>query len=342
MRKPDFNRLLTTLRCGQADAIPVIELGVHPVIKGEILGRQWAGLADDVEFAQTMGYDYVKLQPRFPMAAQRKTAASGPTEGSKQVDRAWASEGEGIVTDWESFEAYPWPKKEDIDYSGFEKIVPLLPEGLGVIGQYGDIFTTTWELMGFEEFSLALYEDPELVEAIFTRVGDLVLSMFETMADMEVVGAMWYSDDIAYTGGLLVSPQVLRQHFFPRLGRIGEFARKAGKPFLYHTDGVLKTVMDDILGAGVSALHPIEPLSIDIVEFKREMAGKLCLCGNIDVDLLARGTPDQVADLVRRRIRDVGPGGGYALGSSNSIPEYVKVENYRTMVQVAIEEGSYN
>jgi len=59
------------------------------------------------------------------------------------------------------------------------KKTTLLPEGMGVVAQYGDIFTMTWEMMGFESFSLALFENEELVSRLNNRLGDLVISMFE-------------------------------------------------------------------------------------------------------------------------------------------------------------------
>jgi len=43
------------------------------------------------------------------------------------------------------------------------------------------------------------------------------------------VDVLWYSDDIAYNSGLLVSPRLLQQYFFPWLRMIGDLARASGK-----------------------------------------------------------------------------------------------------------------
>jgi uroporphyrinogen decarboxylase len=338
LRQPDFGQLATTLRGGRAERIPLLELGIHPVIKQAILGRPVAHVGDDIQFMRSMGYDFVKIQPRFALKLDRHRAAPSP-QGvyTNAPDRAWASEGQGLIRGWEDFERYPWPRAEEISYQAFEDARPLLPDGMMVIGQYGDVFTSTWELMGFEEFSLACVEEPDLVEAMMNRLGDLIVGMYEVMAQMEWVGALWYSDDIAYTSSMMVSPAWLRRHFFPILGRIGAIARRAGKPLLYHSDGLLYPVLEDIIGAGVSALHPIEPLSLDIEELKRHVGNRLCLCGNIDVDLLARATPGEVVALTRRRLQHFAPLGGYTLGSSNSVPDYAKVENYIAMVRTGLE-----
>ncbi len=337
LRRPDFGRLVTTLFGGRADAIPLIELGVHPVIKEALLGRPILRVEDDIAFMRGMGYDFIKIQPSFEFRLNNRLA---PSFAPVAPDRAWASEHRGVITSWEEFERYPWPTAADIDYGRFEQVRRALPDGMGVIGQYGDIFTVVWEMMGFETFAYAVFEQPDLVRALFERVGDLILGMYDTMASMEWVGALWFSDDIAYTGGTLLKPDFFREHFFPLMRRIGDRARDRGIPFLYHSDGVLWSVMEDIIAVGVNALHPIEPKSMDIRDVQRRYGDRLALCGGIDVDLLTRGTPDAVRTLTRSFIADLGPCGGWCAGSSNSIPEYVPVDNYVAMVETVLREGN--
>ncbi|MCU0412182.1 MAG: nucleoside 2-deoxyribosyltransferase, partial [Bacteroidetes bacterium] len=181
-------------------------------------------------------------------------------------------------------------------------------------------------------FSMALYENPELVTRLNTTVGELVVSMFENMAAHPSVDALWYSDDIAYTNGLMVSPATLQQYFFPWLRRIGALARNHGKPFLYHTDGVLWDVFDEIIACGVDAIHPIEPKAMAIAEVKQRIGDRLCLIGHVDVDLLSRGTVEEVRAKVRQNIEEAGYNGGYCVGSGNSVPEYANYENYLAML----------
>lgn len=334
--KPDIDGFIKTLRCGKARHVPVAELGVHPKIKERFLGRPVATLADEVDFWSGAGYDYIKLQPLVdfnPANIGGGQNLTFSTDGS--TVRKWASEGKGLITSVEEYERYRFPEKQDFDYTAFEKIRKLLPEGMGVIGQYGDIFTMTWELMGFESFSMALYEQPELVATLNNRLGELVLSMYEYFAASDAVDVIWYSDDIAYASGLLVSPAALRRFFFPWLKRIGDLAKKSGKPFMYHTDGVLWDVFDEIIACGVDAIHPIEPKAMDIAEVKRRVGDRLCLMGHVDVDLLARGSVDEVCAQVRHNIEVAGYNGGYCAGSGNSIPEYVNFENYMAMNKAA-------
>jgi len=101
-------------------------------------------------------------------------------------------------------------------------------------------------------------------------------------------------------------------------------------------------VLDDIIDNGVLALHPIEPKAMDIYELKRQYYGRLAVVGNLDLgSTLTRGTPEEVRDDVRKHIARLAPGGGYAVGSSNTIPNYVPIENYKAMVEAVFEFGGY-
>lgn len=339
---PDITSLKATLMRRKAAYVPIAELGIHNTIKERLLGRPIRTLSDEVAFWHQAGYDYIKLQPRADfnpggLFLQDATNTTVSLDGS--VIRKWATEGQGLITDWASFERYQFPKETDFDYSAFEKVKPLLPEGMGVIGQYGDIFTMVWELMGFEHFAYATVDQPDLIAALFDKIGNLVLSMFRYFADSDVVDILWYSDDIAYVSGPMISPNLLRKYFFPWLRKIGDLAHAAHKPLIYHSDGQLYLLMEDIIAAGVDALHPIEPKAMSLAATKQRWGERLCLIGHVDVDLLARGTPDQVRDQVRHNIEVAAYNGGYCLGSGNSIPEYVNFENYLAMLAAAREFG---
>jgi len=331
--RPDIQQLITTLKRGKGNHIPLAELGVHPLIKEKIIGRPIIELEDDIEFWYKTGYDYIKLQPKAdfnPAGIGIDKNVMVYLEGT--LTRKWASENNGIITTPEGFEKFIFPSASDFEYTNFERVRKILPEGMGVIGQYGDIFTMTWEMMGFENFSFAWFENPELVMALNDRLGNLVLSMFEYFAQSPAVDAIWYSDDIAFTNGLLVNPDILDAVFFPWLKKIGDLCKQYNKPLIYHTDGILYDVFDKIVECGVDAIHPIEPKAMKIKEVKERYGDKLCLVGNIDVDLLSRGTPDEIRKNVRKNIEEVGYNGGYCVGSGNSIPEYVKLENYLALI----------
>ncbi len=335
---PSINVFLKTLRREKVNYIPLAELGVHPKIKELFLAKKIEGLKDEVDFWYKAGYDYIKLQPKAdfnPMKIGMDNNVSYNDDGT--IFRKWASESNGVISNFADFEKYTFPTTSDFEYISFEKVKSLLPDGMGVIGQYGDIFTMTWEMMGFESFSIALFENEDLIKNLNDKLGELVLSMFEYFAQSDAVDAIWYSDDIAYTNSLMVSPQVLDKYFFPWLKKIGDLAKQYNKPLIYHTDGILYDVFDKIIECGVDAIHPIEPKAMNIADVKQRYGNKLCLIGNIDVDLLSRGTVNDIRKNVIKNIEEVGKDGGYCVGSGNSIPEYVKLENYIAMIEAVKE-----
>jgi uroporphyrinogen decarboxylase len=100
--------------------------------------------------------------------------------------------------------------------------------------------------------------------------------------------------------------------------------------------------MDDIVATGFDGLNPIEPPTMDINWVKREYGARIAISGNIDLGYtLTRGTPEEVRAEVRERIRDLAPGGGFLLASSNSVPEYVPYANYTAMREATFEFGRY-
>ena len=335
-REPDFNRVRKMLFLeGEPDCIPVVEIVVNEPIKELFLGKKIKNIKDDIEFWYKAGYDYYSYCPPYEDKLHIKFIKDG------QVERNWAVEGEGPIQSIKDFENHPWPDIKDIDFSGLEEANKSLPEGMKIIARAGEIFVYTWELMGYEKFSYALVENPRLAELLIEKIGNFIYNICEIEVQFENVGALWYSDDIAYTEGLMVSPQFLRKYLFPWIKKIGDLAKKRNIPCLYHTDGKLWDVMDDIIACGINGLHPIEPKAMDAREVKKRYGNRLCLVGNIDLDLLVRKDPEYIRGMVKDKIKELGQGGGYCAGSSNTIPEYVPLENYIAMQEAIFEYGKY-
>lgn len=334
---PDFERLLKALRRGEPDRVPLAELLMDAEAKEAFLGRPVRSVADDVDFWYRAGYDYICLPPRFSFDYWRGVPVQ---DGVARYERHWGREDSGLIQDWADLEKYPIPTLDQVDFGPFDEVGRHLPDGMRVVARFGDIFTTAWQAMGFTPFCYAMYEQEDLVAHLMEGLGRLVYGIFEVMSQYDVVGAMWYSDDIAYATGLMVTPDFYRRYLFPWMKKIGDLCHDRGLPYIYHTDGVLWEVMDDLLACGIHALQPIEPAAMDIREVKRRYGDRLALIGNVEVDLLARGTEEQVRAEVRRLLREVAPGGGYCLGSSNTIAYYVRPENYRAMIDETLRAGN--
>jgi uroporphyrinogen decarboxylase len=96
-----------------------------------------------------------------------------------------------------------------------------------------------------------------------------------------------------------------------------------------------------IVDLGVAGIHPNEKGAVDIRAMKRDYGDRVCLLGNVDLNILGRGTPEEADREVRELIRDVGPGGGYILTSGNSLASYLKPECVLAMSKAVKKYGRY-
>jgi uroporphyrinogen decarboxylase len=249
--------------------------------------------------------------------------------------------GPGVISGFADLDKYPWPDPgNDSYYAPLREAAACLPEGMAIVSGVGGVFTRTWMLLGFERFCIALREEPELVAEIFRRVGAIQLAALRRVMQTPKLIAVWYGDDLAYTESTMVSPAVYRKYLFPWMEQFAAVAAAAGMPFIFHSDGRLWEVIPDLISLGVNALHPIEPKAMDINEVRGRFR-KLALIGNIDMNLLALGTPEQVEEQVRQRIADLAPGGGYLVGANPGVAYYVRMENYEAMRNAVFKYGKY-
>ncbi len=342
--EPNFERVRTALMLeGEPDRVPLVELKMDQDVKDAFMGRPVACGKDDVDFWMAAGYDYVRLRPPYDFPGEKQGGTFHySVYDEEEQQRGWAHSGTGVITSWDDLERYPWPDPAEVGYYVLEETARHLPPAMKIIGGVNGIFEHTWFLMGFENFCFALVEQPELIEAMFERVGQFSLEVFKTIIEGESIGAMWMSDDLAYYSGPMINPDYYRRYLFPWYRRMTELCRAKDMPCLFHSDGNLWTVLDDLVDIGFNALHPIEPKAMDINEVKARYGDKLCLCGNIDLGYtLTRGTPDEVRAEVRQRIKDLAPGGGYCVGSSNTVTDYVPLENFKAMIEATFEYGRY-
>lgn len=345
--KPDFERYMTALNCQEPDRVPLGEWHVDAMPMESFLGKKIKALQDQIEFWHSAGFDYITTPSGIlePVRAPEGMTIKGDavqTQYEEDRQREWALEGEGIITDWKSFEAYPWPSADKFDLSKWDELDKTLPSGMKAVLLLGKIYTCVWMFMGAETFFNALESDQELVGALFEKVGTIQYETFLRVIEHSSLGAVLNPDDIAHNTGLLIHPKYLRKYVFPWYKKIGDLCRDKGLGFIFHSDGDCTEAMDDFVECGFHAFNPIQPNAMDIDAVKQKWGDKLCLIGNLNLDsTLTLGTPQDVRAEVYERIRTIGPGGGYMVASSNSITDYVPLENMKAMIEATFEFGKY-
>ncbi len=346
MSKPDYQRLLRTFNFEEPDCVPMMELTVDHPIQEQFLGRKIKTLDDEIQFYYQAGYDYIYQKPTYEFPGIPPVLSFGTDirrdAQEQHEDISFDSHTTQHLRTREDLKNYHWPDPERIDYSKLDYTAEHLPQGMAIIGGIGGIFARSWILMGFENFCMTFIENPSFVGEVFERIGTIQVEVARRLVRKKKVIALWYSDDFAYAEAPMISPDYIRQYLFPHMRKMAGIAHEAGLPYIYHGCGRLTEVIDDLIELGVDVLHPIEPKAMDIYEIKRKYYKRLAIIGNIDVgEVLTRGTPEMIEAEVKEHIKRLAPGGGYAIGSSNTICYYIPIENYRAFIESVKKYGNY-
>lgn len=350
--RPDFERIRKTVRHEEPDRVPLGDNYVAYPIQSTFLGREVTAedLEGQLEFWLKAGYDFIPITVGM-MAPGKVTQESTISRVIREVmlkdtpdaddEKSWSLERSSFIHSRADFEKFPWDIAGKVDISKFYRVKNMLPEGMKVVALSGKIFTLTWMLMGFNNFALSLTMDEELVGDVFHKVAEIQFQSLEEIFEMPHVGAVWVIDDLAFGTGPIISPQGFRDHLFPWYRKMAARCHDNNLLFFMHSDGDLTMLMEDLIGLGLDLLHPIDPTCMDIVRVKEKYGDRLCLVGNVSNELLRSGTPAEVEKAVKELLRTVAPGGGYCLGSGNSIPDWARFENYMAMREATLRYGTY-
>ncbi len=351
---PDFNRLLDILeRRSIPDRIPLFEIWNDIEVEHKIL--EVTGLLENgekdfkkdellslgnekrlrkhIRYMYNLGYDYINVEAvdenlLFPRMEMSRTMTR---EGYRNYIRG----SDKVIENNKDFEEYPWPDMDSIDYSAYELTADLIPDGMKVISLSSGPLEITMGILGFEGISYLLYENEKLVSDTFEAVSIRILDYFDKLASLDVIGALVLGDDMGFKTSTMLSPKVYRKFLFPWHKKMVEIIHKHGKPAIIHSCGNLKHIMHDIINCGWDAKHSFEDGIQPIWEAKKEYGDELAVLGGFDMDKLCRMSEEEIRIHTRFLIEKCYSGGGWALGSGNSVANYINIFNLLAM----LEEG---
>lgn len=337
-KDPDFTHLLTALtRQGRPGHLPNYE---H-IASGEFVDA-WTGKpftrlpTSDIEkwriyvdFWLDMGFECVPIEVflNCPLGDAHTHGGVG-----------FGSEARVVIQDRADYDKYPWPPESTpLDFRLYEMIASLLPPGVKMVaGVCMGPYEWASQMMGTVGMSMLLADDPDLVREVFDRLGRLIVSADRQLASMDAVGALRQGDDLGFRTSTFLSPALLRELVFPIYRRMTDIAHQAGKPFILHSCGQLSEIYDDLIdGCRIDAKHSFEEAILPVEQFKQRYRGRVTPLGGLDVDMICRGTPEQISQYTRDKIEKCFDDGHWALGTGNSLTDYMPVENYR----IVLEEG---
>ncbi len=351
---PDFDALVRVLSGEEpAKKVHQFELLIDPeileAVKERYLGEPWipdtpdtkeAFIKQTIELNHRLGYDFViegvwrtVWQNHPPLISPSTEDTAGELSRGR---REWACEGRGIITSRETLDRFPWDEIT-VDYRPYEIMARHLPPGMKIVVSSACFEHVLENLLGYEGLFYLLHDEPDLVAEVFARWGQKVYDFYKTVVTMDKIGAIFHADDLGFKTSLLLPPDYLREHVFPWFKKYAALAHEHGKPYWYHCCGnVYDTgVMDDFIeDVGIDGFHSFEDVIVDLRQFKDRYGDRVAMMGCVDMDNLTRMNEDALRGYIRDILETCMPR-RFALGSGNTVANYVPLENYVVMLDEA-------
>lgn len=251
----------------------------------------------------------------------------------------------GPIQDRDDFEKYPFDEIPSIFWKTYtphlEAIRKVMPAGMKAYGGCGNgIFEASEDLVGYEYLSVMQYLDPELFSDIFQKIGDLFVTLWSEMISRYDDIFVFYrmGDDLGFKSSTLLEPETIRGFILPQYKRIIDLVHWNNKKFLLHSCGNIFEVMEDIIDQGIDAKHSNEDQIAPFEKWIDLYNDRIGLFGGFDLNLLVLNKYDDVfKEVLEKGSRFRNMTRGYALGSGNSIPDYIPVEGFQAMVDAVKE-----
>jgi uroporphyrinogen decarboxylase len=328
-------RVLTALKLKEPDRVPWMEMYIHSGMAEKILGKkpliktkdsssgEW-GPRISPDIAEFLNIDNLNYNFKPPEYAEVHTGDDG-------IEFL----GKGLITNRDDLNMVKLPDPDDENlYKPLESFIDRYKKDFAMMVNLRLGGVSAYLSMGIDKFSLFLYDDPEFVFTLFDKYVNWIVRAVENIQELDV-DILIFSEDMAAKDGPLFSPEMFRKIFLPRYKIIAD---KIKIPWIYHSDGNYMLLLDDLLSLGMNGIANLEAGCMDLKQLKKDYGDKVCLMGNIDISYtLTKGTVEETAEEVSRKIKEAGPGGGYILASSNGITHYLKKENVLEMNRIVGE-----
>jgi uroporphyrinogen decarboxylase len=229
---------------------------------------------------------------------------------------------------------------EESQYDDFRKKKELYGNEKWMIGSSQiSIYEACWYLRGLDTFMMDMALEPDYAETLMDKVMQFPLNAakkyIELGADM-----VWFGDDIAMQTGMMMSVDMWRTFFKPRLAQIFAECKKLNPKIkiAYHSCGQCTDILDEMIEIGLDVLNPLQPMAIDPFETKKRYGKRLALFGGLCVQhTMPFGSTEDVKNAVEKLTTEMGKGGGYILAPAHHIQADTSLENINMFYRTAIK-----
>lgn len=344
MFQPDYRNIVNSARNVEVGRIPLYEHNVSFKKIGEIKGVDMEALyrGDDSDiheffrvycnFFKENGYDVVTFEECIGQIM--------PGAGALGDSRVTP-----VIQDEDDFNHYPWDDIPELYFKKYSKYFRALrdemPEGMKAIGGVGNgIFECVQDLTSYQGLCYLSVDDEELYQNLFKKVGETNLKIWKRFMQEygDIYCVLRFGDDMGYKSSTLLSPSDTKNLILPQYKPIVDLVHSYNKPFLLHSCGKIFDIMDDLIDKiGIDAKHSNEDQIAPFPEWVERYGDRIGNFGGIDVDVLCSYSKNELKEYIGDILSKVKNCGGIAIGTGNSIPDYVPTENYLNMIEIIRE-----
>jgi len=253
----------------------------------------------------------------------------------------------GTPVDWpirrpEDLERYDWPDPAR------DELYSHIPERLAAHGEIFSrymlgfsLYERAWTMRGMSELLMDMVQRPEFVERLMDRIVEHNLVQIRKALSFDV-DAVYFGDDYGMQRGLIMGIEHWRHFIKPRLARMFEPVREAGKFVCMHSCGRVDELFDDLIEIGLQVFNPFQPEVMDVFALKKAYHGRLAFHGGMSIQkVLPFGTVEDVR-LATQALIDAGRDGGYVFAPSHAVPPDVPPANLVAMMDVLRAQPGYS
>jgi hypothetical protein len=205
------------------------------------------------------------------------------------------------ITEWKKkisipdADAYDWGKEAEICAAADREKMAL--SYFMTVGVFERLVT----FMGFENALVAMLEEPDAVNELFTAITDCKIRALENIVKYIKPDTLSYADDIATARNLFMSPETYRTLIKPHHKRFFTAVRNMGIIPIQHTCGKPEVIIEDIIDVGADAWMPAQP-SNDLKRLLAQYRDRLTFEGGFDFQG-PPGIPGAPAEVVENEVK---------------------------------------
>jgi uroporphyrinogen decarboxylase len=199
------------------------------------------------------------------------------------------------------------------------------------------------ELCGHENVLAGMAMDPDWIRDMTDVYATLVVESLEILFAREgLPDGLWVWDDLGFKKRPFMSPAMYRELIFPAHKRVFDCAHRHGLPTILHADGLIESLIPQLIEAGVDCLQPIEiKAGMDLLRIKKQYGDRLAFIGGMDARELISNDLGRVKKELETKLPGAMAGSGYILQVDHSVSHEVDYETYKYFVETGLKIGTY-